>query len=205
MSEKQRQHEDYWGRCWAAALGKHMGAEVRSSRPDEDPPDIDFHIRRRDGTVTTSWGEVTGTYYDSNEAGWLWGSVPGNRGGYREPDAVLGIRARDLVERKRKKYHELVQRRGRGYLQVLLHSPLTTRSTRVEAEEAIRDMLETGPSAEFEPFETVWLGYRLPWTIPEEKEDPKYAFRDVPDGDRFNFLKCIWTDPALEPTDASED
>ena len=60
---------------------------------------------------------------------------------------------------------------------VLLHSPLTTRSTRVEAEEAIRGMLETGPSAEFEPFETVWLGYRLPWTIPEEKEDPKYAFR----------------------------
>ena len=116
MSNMKRQHEDYWGSCWAVALGQHMDAEVRSTRPDEDPPDIDFHIRRCDGTVMTSWGEVTGAYYNSNEAKWLWGAEPGNvGGGYWEPDAVMGVRARDLVERKRKKYRELARRRGRGH------------------------------------------------------------------------------------------
>ena len=55
MSDKQREHEDYWGRCWAVALGQHRQAEMRATRPHEDPPDIDFHIERRDGTDMTSW------------------------------------------------------------------------------------------------------------------------------------------------------
>ena len=196
MSDKQRQHEKYWGSCWAVPLGQHMDAEVHSIRPDEDPPDIEFHIRRRDGTVMNSWGEVTGAYYDSNEAKWLWGTEPKNKGGiYWEPDALMGVRARDLVEHKRKKYRELAQRRGPGHLLVLLNSPLTTRNTRVKAEESILDLLKTGPDPEFDPFKTVWLGYRLPYTSPEEQEDPQYAFRDALDGERFNFMKCIWNRP----------
>ena len=173
-----------------------MDAEVRSTRPHEDPPDIDFQIRRRDGAVVTCWGEITGTYYDSNEARLLWGPEPGIGGGRSwEPDAVLGGKARDLVQQKYKKYRELVHRRGRGHLLVLLLSPLTTRSTRVNAEEAILDMLETGLDQNSDPFETVWLGYRLPITSPDEKEDPKHAYPDEPDEHRFNFLKCIWTRP----------
>ena len=140
-----------------------------------------------------SWGEVTGAYQDSGEAKWLWATKAGNESrGYWEPDATIANEARDLVKRKVGKYRELVQLRGQGNLLVLLHSPLTTRSTRVEAEKAIRDLLESGSSEDFNPFETVWLGYRLPWTISEEQEDPEYAFRDAPDGDRWNFLKCIW-------------
>ena len=193
---KKHQHEDYWGRCWAVALERHMDAKVRSARPHEDPPDVDFQIRRRDGTVATCWGEVTGTYYDSNEAKQLWGPEPGiGGGGYWEPDAVMGEKARELVERKRRKYRELVKRRGRGHLLVLLHSPLTTRSTRVNAEEAILDVLETGSNQHFDPFESVWLGYRLPITCPDEQEDPQHAYRDELGGHRLNFLKCIWTRP----------
>ena len=193
---KKSQHEDYWGRCWAVALERHMEAEIRPARPNKDPPDIDFHIRRRDGSVVTCWGEVTGTYYDSIEARWLWRAETANGGRiYWEPNAVMGSKARELVERKRKKYHELVERRGRGHLLVLLHSPLTSRSTRVNAEEALLDLLKTGSSQDFDPFETVWLGYRLPITSPDEREDPQHAFLDDPDGDRFNFLKCIWTRP----------
>ena len=195
MTVEQREHEDYWGRCWAGALGQLMDAEVSSTRPDADPPDVNFRIQRRDGAAITSWGEITGTYYDSNEAKWLWGAEDGNRSrGYVEPDAVMGEGARTLVERKSKKYSDLVRRRGQGHLLVLLHSPSTTRSTRVRAEESILDLLETGPHLELDPFETLWLGYRLPWTIPEEMEDPKYAFLDV-DGGRYNFLKCISNRP----------
>ena len=68
MSGKQREHEGYWGRCWAVALEYHLAAEVHPSRPSDDPPDIDFHIEHPDGTVLTSWGEITGTYYDATEA-----------------------------------------------------------------------------------------------------------------------------------------
>ena len=61
--------------------------------------------------------------------------------------------------RKRKKYLELAQRRGPGHLLVLLHSPLTTRSTRVEAEGYIRELLESAPSLDLDPFETVCAVY----------------------------------------------
>ena len=183
--------------CWAIPFGQRINAQVRWSRPDEDPPDVDFHIRRRDGTEMTVWGEVTGPYYNSKEAKWLWGAGPrnGEGSGYWKPDAVLGIKARELVKGKRKKYLELAQRRGPGHLLVLLHSPLTTRSTRVEAEGYIRELLESAPSLDLDPFETVWLGYRLPCTTPDEQEDLQYVFRDQTDGERFNFMKCIWTKP----------
>ena len=96
--------------CWAIPLGQHINAQVQWSRSDEDPPDVNFHIRGRDGTEVTVWGEVTGAYYNSNEAKWLWGARPGNRegGGYWEPDAVLATKARKRVQGKRKKYLELV-------------------------------------------------------------------------------------------------
>ncbi len=61
--------------CWAIPFGQRINAQVRWSRPDEDPPDVDFHIRRRDGTEMTVWGEVTGAYYNSKEAKWLWGAA----------------------------------------------------------------------------------------------------------------------------------
>ena len=193
--QAQRQHEDYWGRCWTVPLGAYLGAEVRSSRPDNDAHDIEFRTQRSDGTVATSWGEVTGTYYDNTEARWLWDPSPAeNQSGlYVDPDARTGIAARDRVAQKRGKYRELAERRGGGHLLVLLHSPLTSRSTRVDAERRIRELLETGPAPDFDPFETVWLGYRLSLTVPDQMEDPEHVFPDGSDGSRRNFLKCVWS------------
>ena len=193
---EQRQHEDYWGRCWAVPLGQHLAGEVHPSRPSDDPPDINFRIERPDGTVLTSWGEVSGTYYDAAEAKWLWGSESKDAARlYFEPDAMMAACAGDRVARKRGKYESLVRRYGRGHLLVLLHSPLTTRSTRIAAEESILALMESGPPPTFDPFETVWLGYQLGMTTRREQEHPEYAFRDAPDSDRFNFLKCIRTHP----------
>ena len=188
---RQRQHEDYWGTCWAAALAQHLNAKVLSSRPAEDPPDVDFHIEEQDGTGRTVWGEVTGVYCSNREAERLWDGR-GNRDVYREPDATVGMRARTQVERKRQKCLNLAQRRGPGHLLVLLLSPLTSRSTRVEAERRVRELLESAPGVDSDPFETVWLGYRLPDTTPDEQENPQHAFQDGTDGERFNFMKCIW-------------
>ena len=195
QQRRQRRHEDYWGRCWTVPLGAYLGAEVRSSRPDNDAHDIDFWIQRSDGMVATSWGEVTGTYYDNREARWLWDSAPveNQSGLYVDPDARTGMAARDRVARKRSKYRELVGHRGKGHLLVLLHSPLTTRSTRVFAEGAIRDLFESEPAPDSDPFETVWLGYRLPLTVLPEMEDPEHVFHDGEEGNRHNFLKCIWS------------
>lgn len=191
---QQRQHEEYWGRCWTVLLGRYLCAEVQSSRPDNDAHDIEFRIQRSDGTVTTSWGEVTGAYYDNSEAEWLWGPErPGAARGYIEPDARTGMEARDMAARKLGKYRNLADLRGRGHLLVLLHSPLTTRSTRVDAERRIRELLDAETGVAFNPFETVWLGYRLPLTVPEQREDPEHVFHDGKDGERCNFLKCIWS------------
>ena len=78
------------------------------------------------GTVTTSWGEVTGAYYDNSEAERLWGPErPGAARGYIEPDACTATAAWDMAARKLGKYRDLAERRGRGHLLVLLHSPLT--------------------------------------------------------------------------------
>ena len=121
---QQRQHEEYWGRCWTVPLGRYLCAKVQSSRPDNDAHDIEFRIQRSDGTVTTSWGEVTGAYYDNSEAEWLWGPErPGAARGYIEPDARTGMEARDMAARKLGKYRDLADLRGRGHLLVLLHSP----------------------------------------------------------------------------------
>ena len=112
----QRQHEDYWGECWAEALGRQLEAQVTSVRPRQDPPDVEFHVRCGDGRKSTTWGEVTGVYYDSDEAEWLWGTAEEARKGkgYWQPDTVVAVHAVELVKRKRKKYVELVKRQGRG-------------------------------------------------------------------------------------------
>lgn len=54
------------------------------------------------------------------------------------------------------------------------------------------ELLENPPSPESEPFETVWLGYRLPWTTSDEQVDLEYVFQDPTCEGRFNFMKCIW-------------
>lgn len=194
MSTPQRDHEDYWAQCWAVALGRHLSAQVQSSRPAQDPPDVDFAVRSSDGTATTAWGEVTGAYYGSDEAKWLWRGTPPTQHGkeYCEPDMVVALEARALVDRKRQKYSALTRQRGNGHLLVLLHSPLTTRSTRLAAESSIRHALSDSGSGLVHPFETVWLGYRLPITSESQREDSKDVFRDPTGGDRLNFLKCIW-------------
>ena len=198
MPTQKRDHEDYWGRCWAVALGRHLNAQVQSSLPTQDPPDVDFAVRSPDGTGTNTWGELTGAYYDSDEGKWLWGSSLGTQHGVanREPDAVVAHEARALVERKRQKYSALVQQRGKGHLLVLLHSPLVTRATRVATEFSIRDALASTPGGHADPFESVWLGYRLPITVESEQEDPQHVFRAPTSGGRLNFLKCTWATPS---------
>ncbi len=194
MAKRQRDHEDYWGRCWAVALGRHLNAHVQSSLPAQDPPDVDFTVQMSKGTATTTWGEVTGAYYDSDEAKWLWGGAHGTNpmGVYSEPDALVAFQASMLLERKRQKYSALVQQRGKGQLMILLHSPLTTRSTRVAAEASMLDSLAIPVSGHVEPFESVWLGYRLPITLPSETEDANHVYRDPTGAERLNFMKCIW-------------
>lgn len=166
-----------------------MGAQVQSDRPSQDPPDVCFGIRRDDGTESETWGEVTGVYYDGDEAEWMWGTgIEDQRGKtYWEPDAVVAARAAELVAHKRSKYSELVSKQGGGHLLVVLNHPMTTQLTRVKAEKAIREMLR-GETAESGPFETVWLGYRLGYMA----EDEQYVFQD---DERRNFMKCVWTRP----------
>lgn len=192
-SNLQRQHEEYWGRRWAVALSRHIHADVLWARPDRDPPDCSFHLTHQDGKVETCWGEVTGAYYSPNDAKWLWDTESISDGReYCNPDSHIAESARASVERKLKKYGELVQQQGRGHLLVLLNSPLTTRTTRVKSEMSILGLLESRPTSISGPFESIWLGYLLPHTSPEESEDPSYAFRESPDSQRFNFIKCIW-------------
>ena len=75
---------------------------------------------------------------------------------------------------------------------VVLHHPLTTRSTRVEAERRLRKS-QFSACCELNSFETIWLGYRLPYTTEDEQEDPRHVFHDH---DRLNFMKCVWTTPS---------
>lgn len=192
-SKLQRQHEEYWGRCWAVALARHFSADVRWTRPDQDPPDSSFHGTFQNGKVMTCWGEITGAYYSPNDAEWLWDTESKSGGReYCHPDSDIAESARASVERKLEKYGELAQQQGPGHLLVLLLSPLTTRSTRTNAEKSILDMLDSRPSSASEPFETIWLAYHLPPASPEESEDSRHAFRESPDSRRFNFMKCIW-------------
>lgn len=192
-SNLQRQHEEYWGRRWAVALARHYRKDVRWNRPDQDPPDCSFRLTHQDGKVMTCWGEITGAYYSPDDAKWLWDtqSVSGGRT-YCDPDSQIAESARASVERKLVKYGELVQQQGRGHLLALLNSPLTTRSTRIESEEYILDMLGSRPRSALGPFKSIWLGCLLPQTWPEEPVEPKYAFRESPDSPRLNFIKCIW-------------
>ena len=179
----QRQHEEYWRRCWAVALGQRLNAQVQSNRPHQDPPNVNFRIRKDDGTENETWGEITGVYYDGDEAEWMWAAGPESQQGrtYFEPDAVVAAKAAEPVEGKRSKYFELVRHRGRGHLLVVLNHPLTTRLTRVAAERAIGKMLGGNPR-ESEPFEAVSVGYRAGYGT----EDQQYVLRD---DERSNFTK----------------
>ena len=194
MPRQQRAHEDYWRQCWEIPLGRHLKAKVQSTLAAPDPPDFEFEVLWPDATTTRTWGELTGAYYSASEAKWLWGTVPASTHDavYVEPDAAVALEARTQVEKKSQKYSDLVRRAGKGHLLVLLHSPLTTRSTRVAAETAICDALNSSVSGRTGPFASVWLGYCLGFTSPSEQEDPKYVFRDPTGGDRLDFLKCIW-------------
>ena len=175
-------------------MGQHLDSEVQASTPTQDPPDVEFTVRRPDGSAATTWGEVTGTYLDSREAKLLWGRGPRSGQGevYCEPDRVAALRASALVERKRRIYDSVVQQRGRGHLLVVLHSPLTTRRTRVGAERSIQEVLNQPARRHADPFDTVWLGYRLPYTVASEQEDEQHVYRAPMDEERRNFMKCIW-------------
>ena len=143
-----------------------------------------------------TWGEVTCAYYDNREAERLWKSESVSWSSpsylYAGPDKTIAAFAEEVFEKKRGKYVELVEQHGRGHLLVVLLSPFTTRSTRVDAEERIRDQLRHQERTGSGQFETVWLGYELPGTSPDEQEDPEYAFRDQTTDGRVNFLKRIW-------------
>lgn len=192
----QQQHEGYWIERWAEVLGQRMmNALVRVRRPESDPPDAWFHVSKENRTEMITWGEVTCAYYDNREAEDLWKgesaswSSPGNL--YAGPDETIAAFAEEVFEKKRGKYVKLVEQYGRGHLLVVLISPFSTRSTRVNAEERIREQLRHQERAGSGQFETAWLGYELPWTSPDEQEDPEYAFQDPTPVGRFNFLKCI--------------
>ncbi len=128
-------------------------------------------------------------YYDGDEAEWMWTTGTDDYRGktYWEPDAPVARRAAELVARKRSKYSELASRHGSGHLLVVLDHPMTTQSTRAKAEEAIREVL-CGEPRESEPFETVWLGYRLGHMV----ENEQHVFQD---DQRRNFMRCVWTRP----------
>ena len=189
----QRQQEDHWTARWAEPMRLYLNAQsVREKRPSEDPPDVEFHVVLGDGSETKTWGEVTGTYYSSEDASWLWDRKPDPRGRtYVEPDATMAENAVACVRRKIEKYDSLVKERGLGHLLVLLLNPLTTRSTRVKVEESILRMLHERVSADLGPFKSIWLGYHLPETSPDEQEKRQYAFLDEKNGRQFNFMKCI--------------
>jgi len=146
-----------------------------------------------------TWGEVTNAYYDNREAEGLWKGESGSRPfpGYVGPDETIAARAEEELEKKLEKYGTLAERYGRGHLLIVLASPFATRSTRAKAEERIGERLRRQNGSGSGPFETIWLGYKLPWTSRDEQEDPKYAFRDPSADSRFNFLKCVW--PPQEP------
>ena len=188
--EKQRQHEDYWAKCWEVPMCHYLGAQtVRASRPRHDPPDVDFHVWHPDDRETTTWGEVTGAYYGHRDAEWLWDSESGD--GFRDyfqPDKRIAAAATERVSQKLPKYSDLAENRGKGNLLVVMNSPLTTRSTREEAERRVLKFL-SNKTSDATPFQSFWLAYRLPETSQDEMEDPPFVFADK--AGFPIFFKCI--------------
>ena len=188
--EKQRQHEDYWAKCWEVPMCRYLGAQkVRASRPRHNAPDVDFHVWRADSRETKTWGEVTGAYYSPGEAQWLWDSESAD--GSRvcvQSDERIGVAAIERVSRKLSKYSDLVENQGKGNLLVVLNSPLTKRSTREKAERGVLKFL-TSKTPDARPFRSFWFAYRLPETTLNEMEDPLFVFTD--NAGRANFFKCI--------------
>ena len=188
--KEQMQHEDYWANCWEVPMCQYLGAHtVQASRPRHDPPDVHFHILHPDGRETSTWGEVTGAYYGPRDAEWLWADEP--KGGFRDydqPDESIAAAVIERVSKKLLKYSDLVKNRGKGNLLVVLNSPLTTRSTRVEAERGVLKSL-SNKSFDAAPFQSIWLAYRLPETSLDEMENPPFVFADKC-GEHV-FFKCI--------------
>ena len=188
--DKQMQHEDYWANCWEVPMCKYLRAQkVLASRPRRDPPDVHFHVLHPDGLETSTWGEVTGAYYGPRDAEWLWDDE--SEGGFRDydqPDERIAAAVIERVSQKLLKYSDLQKSRGKGNLLVVLNSPLTTRSTRVEAEHGVLKSLPNR-SSDVTPFQSIWLAYRLPETSLDEMEDPPFVFADKY-GDHV-FFKCI--------------
>ena len=118
---------------------------------------------------------MTGACYDDQEAEVLWKGESVSRlfPGCVGLDETIVARAEKEFGKKRGKYVTLVKQYGRGRLLNMLVSPFTTRGTRNETEEGIRGRLQSQDRAGSGPFQTVWIGYNLPWTSPGEQEDPK--------------------------------
>ena len=171
-----------------------MNGKVRVCQPKSGKADAVFYVSKRDGTEARSWGEVTCIYYDNQEAEYLWGGQPRSRPipAFCGSDKTIADKAAGAVQIKYNKYKAWAQQYGIGHLLVVLMHRLTTRSTRVETENSIRDLLRSPGLADSGTFESVWLAYQLPETVPSEGEPLEYVFPDPTSGVRRNFFKCIW-------------
>ena len=109
-------YEEYWSERWTEPLCKYLGAqEIRAIRPLSDPPDVEFCIRDLDGRNTSTWGEITGSYYDGNEANWLWDENPTQSSMvYFQPDEIISRMVVESVKKKISKYDDLSRERGKG-------------------------------------------------------------------------------------------
>ena len=191
----QQLHEDYWSERWAEALGRDlMNGQVRVCQPESDKPDAVFCLSKRDGTEARTWGEVTCIYYDNQEAEYLWGGQPRSRPtpAFSGSDKTIADKAAKAVRVKYNKFKTWAQQYGIGHLLVVLMHRLTTRSTRVETENSIHDLLRSPGLTDSGTFQSVWLAYHLPEMVPSEREALEYVFPDPTSGGRRNFFKCIW-------------
>ena len=195
MPGQEQKHliEDYLAECWQKPMCRFLKArEVRGIRPNFDPPDVDFHVIHQDARKYVTWGEITCTFYNNKEAKWIRGEeVVDSSFCYFQPDKKIGEFVTNILEGKLKKYDALVEARGKGHLLLFLNSPLTTRSTRLLAEQSIIDAIRNNQSFNF-PFESVWLSYRIPETSRDEMELSSFCFRD--EEGQLNFFKPAWSD-----------
>ena len=195
MPSQQQKHliEDYLAECWQKPICRYFQArEVRGTRPNTDPPDVDFHVIHRDGRKTVTWGEITCTFYNNEEAKFIRGEETDDSWFYyHQPDKLIGEFVANILESKLKKYSALEKTRGKGHLLIFLNSPLTTRTTRILAGLSVSEAIRNDRTSNF-PFESVWLSYRLPQTSKNEMELPSLCFRDKQG--LLNFFKPVWTD-----------
>lgn len=141
-----------------------------------------------------NWGEFTGVYESKSEAKRLWDfDRPDDKVIYVNPRKSIKDNAVEQLERKLKRYGELVEIYGPGHLLMSIHSPPgSTRETRIAVENAIVARLSLFEFDTECPFQSIWLGCRYPKSWENRKEDLEDVFYD-PEGTRaLIFLKCIW-------------